>query len=46
MRPHPDVTATVEQRKKRVRAHVFEVKLSEDPQYPLGDLHEAVLYAN
>jgi hypothetical protein len=45
-RMRPDVTVTVEEGKKRVRAHVFEVKLSADPRYLLDGLHEAMLYAH
>ncbi len=45
-RMRPDVTVTLEQGGKRVRAHVFEVKLSADPTYLLGGLHEAMLYAH
>jgi hypothetical protein len=45
-RMRPDVTVTVEQGNTRVRAHVFEVKLSADPGYLLGGFHEAMLYAH
>jgi hypothetical protein len=41
----PDVTVTVERGKKRLRAHVFEVKLSADSGYLLSGFHEAMLYA-
>lgn len=45
-RMRPDVTVVVEREARRVQAHVFEVKLSSDPAYLLGGLHEAHLYAN
>lgn len=45
-RMRPDVTVTVELPGRALRAHVVEVKLSEDPGYVLGGFHEAILYAN
>jgi hypothetical protein len=45
-RMRPDVTLTIEEPGKPRRAHVFEVKLSDDPGYVLSGFHEALLYAN
>jgi hypothetical protein len=45
-RMRPDVTVTMERAGRRVKAHVFEVKLSADPGYLLQGLHEAFLYGH